>query len=547
MNRDIQSSRTSTILSLSKDPVFLAILLVGSFMLLYQLGARPFWQDEAETACLAKNVLKYSVPKVTDGVNIISQEEGREYGEEMIWTWSPWLQIYVSAFGQWLGGSNTLAGRLPFALVAILVLVLTFLLIRWYFPEPEDRWLAVLATLLLAVCIPYLLYMRQNRYYSLGTLLTLTSLPAFVSKRPTTLQGLVAGISFGLMFHANYLLLFSFGPAVFGAKLLLDRRLPPFRVLLAMAVSGALFILPGFAIYGIGKQGGLLDFTRIPSNTEEYFYHVTQFMVPLPLLIAFAWRFRKSLSIRRPQLEDRREWWAAFFFIVIIINVAMLTLIPQRFFRYIVHLFPLVTFLFAWAMIKLWSWQRVASVLLGFMLLFTNWLYIQPMDWLGISNRPWHSDTSMLTYTNSPVGLFLTEMVDGYPDVNARIIKFFKENAEEDDAILLTYGELPLQFYTNFKVMGGLQKENPEFIQNPDWVLKRNVSRTRRDGTLVFSDQAALLELDLENDYEKIVLDHPDEEFGNRPDPYYHRFIPYEEPYQPLVVYKLKETPGEGN
>ncbi|MFW5735219.1 MAG: glycosyltransferase, partial [Oceanidesulfovibrio sp.] len=471
----------------------------------------------------------------------ISQEEGREYGEDMVWTWSPWLQIYVSAFAQWIGGSNTWAGRLPFALVAILVLALAYMTFRWYFPEPEDRWLALLAVLFLALCIPYILFMRQNRYYSLGTLLTLTSLPAFVSRRPTTLHGLVAGLSLGLMFHANYLLLFSFGPAVFGAKLLLDRRLPPFRVLVAMAVSGALLIIPGFAIYGIGKQGGLLDFTRIPSNTEEYFYHVAQFMVPLPLLAAFAWRFRKSFSFRRPQFDDRREWWAAFFFIVIIVNVAMLTLIPQRFFRYIVHLFPLVCFLFSWAVIRLWSWQRLAGGLLAFLLLFTNWLYIQPMDWLGISNRPWHTDTRMLTYTNVPIALYLTELVNGYPDVNEYIIDFFQENAEEGDSILITYGDLPLQFYTDFKIMGGLQKENPEFLADPDWVLKRNVSRTKRDGSLVYSDYVVLHELDLENDYEEIILDHPDEEFGNRPDPYYHRFIPYGEPYEPLVVFKRKK------
>lgn len=547
MTPDMQPKTSSTPLRFLKDPIFLAILVLGAFMLLYQLGARPFWQDEAETACLAKNVLEYSVPKVTDGVNIISQEEGREYGDNMIWTWSPWLQIYVSAFGQWLGGSTTTAGRMPFAIVAVLVLVLTYLLIRHYFPEPEDRWLAILATLLLAVCIPYLLYMRQNRYYSLGTLFMLTSLPAFVSRKPNTIQGLVAGLSFGLMFHSNYLLLFSYGPAVFGAKFLLDRKLPPFRVLLAMAISGAVIILPGFAIYGIGKQGGMLDFTRIPSNTEEYFYHLTHFMLPLPLFAAYVWRFRKTISLRTPQLNDRKEWWAAFSFIVILINVAMLTLIPQRFFRYIVHLFPLVTFLFAWTIIRLWKWQRVAGVLLGFLLIFTNWLYIQPLDWLGMSNRRWHSDTTMLTYSNPPIRLFLTELMHGYPDVNANIIDFFQKNAQKGDTILITYGDLPLQFYTDFKVMGGLQKANPEFAHDPDWVLKRAISRTGRAGTLVSSDQVALFGLDLEHDYEKIVLDGADEEFGDRPDPYYHRFIPYGEPYQHLVVYKRKESAKEGS
>ena len=73
------------------DPWCWAIVALSAFLLFYQLGQRPFWQDEAETACLAKNVLKYGLPRVTDGVNIISQEQGREYGPDLIWAWSPWM------------------------------------------------------------------------------------------------------------------------------------------------------------------------------------------------------------------------------------------------------------------------------------------------------------------------------------------------------------------------------------------------------------------------------------------------------------------------
>jgi hypothetical protein len=89
------------------------ILALAAFLLLFHLDHRPFWQDEAETAGLARNVLKYGVPRSYDGVNIISQEQGREYDQNFLWRWSPWLQIYIAAAGFKIGGLTTYAGRFP--------------------------------------------------------------------------------------------------------------------------------------------------------------------------------------------------------------------------------------------------------------------------------------------------------------------------------------------------------------------------------------------------------------------------------------------------
>ena len=84
------------------------ILALGAFLLLFHLDHRPFWQDEAETAVLAKRVLEYGVPRAYDGVNLVSQEAGHEYGPNYLWRWSPWLQIYVAAGAFRLGGSHHL-------------------------------------------------------------------------------------------------------------------------------------------------------------------------------------------------------------------------------------------------------------------------------------------------------------------------------------------------------------------------------------------------------------------------------------------------------
>ena len=43
---------------------------------------------------------------------------------------------------------------------------------------------------------------------------------------------------------------------------------------------------------------------------------------------------------------------------------------------------------------------------LAFLLFFTNWLYLVPMEWLHIVNRPNHTNRQMLTYPSCPSSSF---------------------------------------------------------------------------------------------------------------------------------------------
>src|SRR5215469_11859961 len=52
--------------------LYVALAAFVFFLAFCNLDGRPFWGDEAETALLARNVLKFGVPRVNDGVNHIS-------------------------------------------------------------------------------------------------------------------------------------------------------------------------------------------------------------------------------------------------------------------------------------------------------------------------------------------------------------------------------------------------------------------------------------------------------------------------------------------
>jgi len=195
-----------------------------------------------------------------------------------------------------------------------------------------------------------------------------------------------------------------------------------------------------------------------------------------------------------------------------------------------------------WVICQAWRYHKISAVLLAFLLLFTNWLNLLPMSWLNMANRPMDSNRHMLMYPNLPFKLFLTELFSGYPDVNRHFIQFFQTHGRPGDIILTTYGDLPLQFYTSYQVVGGLQG-NISLARPPDWVVPRWETRLNRSYHLNESEIFIREKLSLASDYRLINLPWADEAFGNRPDPYSHNFIPAAEPLAEVVIYRKLQIP----
>ncbi|EKO41071.1 MAG: PMT family glycosyltransferase, 4-amino-4-deoxy-L-arabinose transferase [Solidesulfovibrio magneticus str. Maddingley MBC34] len=518
-----------------------AVLAAAAFLLFFHLGQRPFWQDEAETACLAKNVLVHGLPYSFDGLNVVSQEEEREFDKVggYLWRWSPWMQIYLQAAGFAVGGLDAAAGRVPFALAALVAVYWLYRLVRRHF---GDRDLALLAAILLTTCVPFLLIGRQARYYAPGTLFVLWTLDAFLSdwqRKTLPLLAMFAGMA--LLFHANYLLFLSFAPTALAAAFLVyPEKFHWKRLGWLVAATVALVMVPGILLYRIGSQSGMFDVLLVPENLMLYFADLCMFCLPMPVSAYLVWRWRR-FATRGERPADSAERFALFSAVLIVFSLLFLGLVPQRFFRYIAHLLPLCAFLLAFCVRRLWNFSKISAVLLFFLLAATNWLAVYPMERLKIVNRPWQNDFRMLTSNNFPLKLFLTELACGYPDVNAAIVGFFAANAKPGQTIVAEYGDLPLQFaLSGVRVLGGLQGPIPEGVK-PDWVLRRRVVRVNRDrflfGTREFTDG-----LNYERDYERVPVPFPDETFGNRTDdPNHHYFIAVEPPQKELEIWRRRE------
>ncbi len=513
------------------------ILALAAFLLLFHLAQRPFWQDEAETADLARNVLKYGVPRAYDGVNIISQEQGHEYDHNYLWRWSPWLQIYVTAAAFKIGGLTTYAGRLPFALLALACIFLVYHLVDHNF---GDRPWALWSAALLAFSVPFLLYARQCRYYSLGALFTLMSLYAFKEDwQAKTGPALLLCFSLGLLFYTNYLLFLSFTGAAFLAAILLYYAEMPLTRSLKLIIGTGLIILPGLFLFRIERQATMVSLGVVGENLQNYGGGFFEFMFPLPLALYLLWRWGRNLWTRSGLSGKSPDRFILFLSLIVLGNILILTPAPQEEMRYLVHLYPLCAIVLGWIICRAWRYHKFSGALLGVLLLGTNWLYVLPMEWLGIINRPVDNDPYMLTYPNIPLKLYLSELTSSYPDVNQNLIYFSKTHAQPGETILTAYGDLPLQFYTSCKVFGGLEKP-AHLTRPPDWLVPRWYPRWNRNYNLNESEILIRQLLSHSSDYRPVPLAGEDEIFGNRPDPYFHHFLPPMESWSPLVVYEKK-------
>jgi hypothetical protein len=526
-------------LSFKIEPILLIILAVAAFLLFYRLDHRPFWQDEAETACLARTILQSGLPQAFDGKNLISQEEGREFNSDYLWRWSPWLQLYLTAAAFRLGGVNTLAGRLPFACFGLLGVGLVYFLIKQKF---ADRPWALVTSALLGSSVPFLLFARQCRYYSLGAFLTLVALYAFRSNWQAQLgPACLLVLSLGLLFYANYVLFISFLlPALLAAVLLYPRELPVARALM-LALGLGIIMVPGVMLFQLPNQVTMLLnwelAQKILEHLEKYCVDLLQFMVPLPVALFLLWRWRAIFWGGCPL--DPKERFVVFLALIFAGNILVLLPVPQCEHRYLLHLYPLSAIILGWTVLRAWHYHKFSGALLFLLLAFTNWVQLVPMKALGIGNYPIYNDAHMLTHPNLPLKLMLTELFSRYPDVNQHLIDFFNSQANPGETILITYGDLPLQFYTPFQVLGGLQGWANLPTKPPDWIVKRWYTRWNRDYVLNASEAYILNNLRLPQDYQRVIMPWEDEIFGNRADPYYHRFIP-PEPMIRMVIYRKK-------
>lgn len=493
----------------------IAILAGAAVLLLANLGNQSLWQDEAQTAVIAGTILTHGIPLGYDGRNHFSQELGKEYAEGYVWRWQTWLSFYVTAASFLLFGESSFTARLPFALFGLATVGLAYAagLALW-----RSRAAALCSAGMLAVSVPFLILSRQCRYYAMVTFFSLLGLTAYARlgsgrRRPA----LVLFAAAFLVFHTHYVYCATLLATLALHALLFERaRLRP---VLLVGLAVALIDLPWIVWFSGVRPGGegylasVLDLhkalhfaTRYVELLAEHFFDGRLLAIPAVLIGFRAWRRQ------RPQAPDAEtRGGLALLLLYCAVSVVLLSVLsPLLFYRYLAPLGPPLMLLAGLLVGTLFERSRLAgAAVLGL------WIAASPLD------------------------AFLGEISHDFDGPIEGIVDFLERNARPDDVVAISYGDLPLKFYTDLRVIGGLTGEDLSGLPDADWIILRRHTNTKADGEI----QKRMREI-LQADPQEWVgytLAVPDTPFENREDPRRHRFRTAHPSLPRVVVYGRRE------
>ena len=480
----------------------LIILLTSLFLFLFNLGNHYLWQDEAQTALISQTILDHGVPKGTDGRNFFSQELQAEYGENYIWKWHTWLPFYLLSGFFALLPDSTFVARLPFALFGIGSIFLTyaFCIKLW-----QNKRIAMIAAILLLFCIPFVILSRQCRYYSLAAFFSLWGLYAYLGILNQNKRAVIYFvIAATLLFHTHYLYCATLLATAAFHCLLFDRsRLKSILLgsIMVALINGPWIIWLSGMKYG-EQYEGFLNFAKMWNFASRYFIqigsHIFQPLLLILLPAAILFGRLKNRDFIKNILQDRTYWsrLCLLLFFIFANLMALIIISPAPFFRYLTPLIPIIIIL---ASLLTYAAKHLHIIFVPVIIL--------------------------LLIIFSPINDYWYELTHDYDGPIEGIVKYLNEHADPGDTVAITYGDMPLKFYTDLRIIGGLTGEDLS-VEAPQarWVILRRYVVSGKDNA-VGRHLVENLPLQDTQQYQQIILrEYPDIRFENREDPAEHNF-----------------------
>ncbi len=522
------------------DWVVTLITLLALPLFVYGLGNTYLWQDEAQTALLARSVLRHGVPMVGRGSESLSAHMGADAGLNGMYLQISWLQAYVAAASFRLFGESSATARIPFAILGWICVPLIAWVVR---RTGGNQTAARVAALLMATSVPFIVCSRQSRYYALtaAAVLLVTGTYAAAVERASLRRPL--GATPAAFAASALILVFSFDVTAMGVLGVIavhwvlvageSRRAAPFWIAWAVAVVAMVgWIGLSLSAPMRNDNAGLAVMpNRIWHGTFFYLGQIDSYVMPLPLA-----------ALGLLALRDRTRPAAILLGVLMVGAVAGILLSPYRFFRYIVPAIPLVFAFTALGIAALAAKGRVASA-----------IAVAIVAVLTIStalHSASHSLTAALAASTGvvsvrdrsvplrvPLADLLRELRDPPRGPVAATVEFLRSHAQPDDVIVTTYGELPLKFHTSLTVYGGETAQLPPDDAHVRWIWPRHLKPYSSVHVAVEWVERQLAG----GGYDRMELDAIDRRWENREDPAEHIFVNPGPPGPPVALYRASE------
>ncbi|MDD5439535.1 MAG: glycosyltransferase family 39 protein [Candidatus Omnitrophica bacterium] len=509
------------------DIFLIAITPVLFFLVFWNLGDQYLWYDESQTAVLSRSVLQYGYPRASIGDFLVTTDE--VYGIAGSYIAQPWLQNYVCAASFGLLGESTASARLPFALFGFLSFYLLYYLGRRLFNDP---WVCRIAVVIAMTSVPYLLHIRQCRYYSLTIFLTLVVMLGylwFMNRERWGAVMFVAG-SF-LLFHANFGCMIPLAGGIFLHFMTqpgMRQRIKPF---LGMYALTALLLLPWAYIYKIWVQAEAQE-SSIARNARFFASKINDYLFPyrfLAVVLAVMAVIRRKISWPWQAIRVNPVYLLS---LLVLVDWLFLLCADYTSMRYLIHIAGFLFLIEAYLVRQVVRWNKFTGILLLVILCCTDLLNTslyacaaRPFTPIGRRAAAIARDKGILSEhdekriskelnkadAKAHVRMYffdyLYEITHHYDGPLEGVVTYLKAHAAPGETIKAhSFNANDLFFYTALKVDFDFSIETyPEWIFLRDYWIEDAFYRTSYFDTIT-------------KRYDKIVLDYPDIRFENRPD-----------------------------
>jgi 4-amino-4-deoxy-L-arabinose transferase-like glycosyltransferase/tetratricopeptide (TPR) repeat protein len=532
---------------------------VAAFLLLTNLGRDYLWEDEGDTAVLARNILREGLPVAWDGTTFTAPDFGQRLKFGFVMVSHPWLQYYVVAASFRLLGESPWAARLPFALAGLATIVLVYGIAASLL---RNRAAAISAATLLTVSVQFLLFSRQARNYSFNALLTCLLVWQFhrlSSKWNAALFALIAI----LLFHAH-----AIGLAAVGALGLLTLLYPPFsrcrRWFWPAALGVALYAAPWLAVSREGYTQNTMPLDVISRFVPRLLQFVIECASVTPLVGVLALGVILHRQHRRPL--PRREWrgrrrrdgllmveerrlvvaCAA----IAVAEAVAVAVTHSRDMIWVVGLhhtpalIPLVAMVAGLLIVKVSGSRR--TVWLALMLVFALTRFANAAPWtFWAETTPVRDPDGFLTFhvpatlkdrmLRTTQVLYVKSLFRPNPGVITRVTEFLRANAGPRDVVITNYEWEALYFHTGLPQGAKIDRSFPIYSvararQLPDYVFSAAGVRWivwRRAWAVPFPAQDCgriLRQLERAGMTPELVRSIPETLYENRENVHFHRF-----------------------
>ncbi len=494
-------------------PVLICVVLMV-------MGARahPLWGDEAETALFGRNILAYGVPRGWDGVNIMGINNAVVLDTRLINHTSPWAQYYLTALAFQVFGQSSFIARIPPMVFGALAVLLVYALALRLTGSVR---IAVLSALLLSVCVPFLLFAYQARYYSLVTAMALVMAYTGLRLERGSGKDMVAFVAAGVVFfYGNYVIFAAYSIALaitlVGMRLMQSDRGHTLLLVRRLCISAmviATMTLPWMLINKPLVHQGEIVAPAIGEAVRYFFAFLFLAFRPYMDNASFPvtlWVLWGSLLIF---VARRRRSDAAFLFPVMVTVLFLACMaagtvvadVVTSFVhsRYTMLVLPFFALTAAVVIDTVWQWKKSVGVVLTVLYGFTSLLALQPRVLLAE---------------------YIREMTRPYETPDRVVARYLDEHAREGDTafVSLDRDHEPLIFHLGQKIRfvnrvslinTRIFPENrsiiPRYIYDfrdlPDWVIL--YSKRGNDGSFLTFDYRPLPPgIDLDESYEETVL-----------------------------------------